>query len=123
MAPVESPPCPWACSCLSSQFAEWCLDYGAHGCRVPDRPYSLFEGEGNSRRWVRGPDPPARVAGTRAFDLAGGVTPRLYMITSRVVRCRARVVLLRLSSECVWASWGELAGRTWRVCCVVTEER
>lgn len=27
------------------QFAEWCLDYGAHGCRIPDRPYSLFEGK------------------------------------------------------------------------------
>ncbi|XP_015710382.1 lanC-like protein 2 isoform X4 [Coturnix japonica] len=26
------------------QFAEWCLEYGAHGCRIPDRPYSLFEG-------------------------------------------------------------------------------
>lgn len=30
------------CFCL--QFAEWCLDYGTHGCRIPDRPYSLFEG-------------------------------------------------------------------------------
>ncbi|KAI8514687.1 PREDICTED: lanC-like protein 2 [Branchiostoma belcheri] len=26
------------------KFAEWCLDYGKHGCRVPDRPFSLFEG-------------------------------------------------------------------------------
>uniref|UniRef100_A0A673LUM7 LanC-like protein 2 n=1 Tax=Sinocyclocheilus rhinocerous TaxID=307959 RepID=A0A673LUM7_9TELE len=26
------------------KFAEWCLDYGTHGCRIPDRPYSLFEG-------------------------------------------------------------------------------
>ncbi|XP_028381499.1 lanC-like protein 2 [Phyllostomus discolor] len=26
------------------KFAEWCLAYGAHGCRIPDRPYSLFEG-------------------------------------------------------------------------------
>ncbi|XP_074659110.1 lanC-like protein 2 isoform X2 [Tubulanus polymorphus] len=26
------------------QFAEWCLDYGKHDCRTPDRPYSLFEG-------------------------------------------------------------------------------
>lgn len=26
------------------QFADWCLAYGTHGCRVPDRPYSLFEG-------------------------------------------------------------------------------
>ncbi|KAK7117987.1 hypothetical protein R3I94_021734 [Phoxinus phoxinus] len=26
------------------KFAEWCLDYGKHGCRIPDRPYSLFEG-------------------------------------------------------------------------------
>ncbi|XP_062847270.1 lanC-like protein 2 isoform X3 [Trichomycterus rosablanca] len=25
------------------KFAEWCLDYGKHGCRIPDRPYSLFE--------------------------------------------------------------------------------
>ncbi|XP_061821075.1 lanC-like protein 2 [Nerophis lumbriciformis] len=29
----------WAC-----KFAEWCLDYGTHGCRIPERPYSLFEG-------------------------------------------------------------------------------
>lgn len=28
----------------SLQFAEWCLGYGTHGCRIPDRPYSLFEG-------------------------------------------------------------------------------
>lgn len=26
------------------QFAEWCLDYGEHGCRTPDTPFSLFEG-------------------------------------------------------------------------------
>ncbi|XP_032831362.2 lanC-like protein 2 isoform X1 [Petromyzon marinus] len=26
------------------RFAEWCLDYGKHGCRIPDRPFSLFEG-------------------------------------------------------------------------------
>eukprot|EP00062_Callorhinchus_milii_P012588 gi/632959781/ref/XP_007895817.1/ PREDICTED: lanC-like protein 2 [Callorhinchus milii] len=26
------------------KFAEWCLSYGTHGCRIPDRPYSLFEG-------------------------------------------------------------------------------
>lgn len=26
------------------QFAEWCLDYGDHGCRTPDTPFSLFEG-------------------------------------------------------------------------------
>lgn len=26
------------------KFAEWCLMYGRHGCRTPDRPYSLFEG-------------------------------------------------------------------------------
>lgn len=25
-------------------FAEWCLDYGEHGCRTPDTPFSLFEG-------------------------------------------------------------------------------
>ncbi|XP_023682407.1 glutathione S-transferase LANCL1-like [Paramormyrops kingsleyae] len=25
-------------------FAEWCMDYGKHGCRTPDRPFSLFEG-------------------------------------------------------------------------------
>ncbi|XP_038616255.1 lanC-like protein 2 [Tachyglossus aculeatus] len=30
------------------KFAEWCLDYGAHGCRIPDRPYSLFEGMGGT---------------------------------------------------------------------------
>ncbi|KAI0227925.1 LanC-like protein 2 [Lamellibrachia satsuma] len=26
------------------KFAEWCFDYGKHGCRTPDRPMSLFEG-------------------------------------------------------------------------------
>ncbi|XP_072179333.1 lanC-like protein 2 [Diadema setosum] len=26
------------------KFAEWCMDYGKHGCRVADRPYSLMEG-------------------------------------------------------------------------------
>ncbi|KAL8585895.1 hypothetical protein ACOMHN_019310 [Nucella lapillus] len=26
------------------KFAEWCFHYGLHGCRVPDTPYSLFEG-------------------------------------------------------------------------------
>ncbi|RWS04592.1 lanC-like protein 2 [Dinothrombium tinctorium] len=26
------------------KFAEWCYDYGQHGCRTPDRPLSLFEG-------------------------------------------------------------------------------
>ncbi|KAK2183154.1 hypothetical protein NP493_322g01013 [Ridgeia piscesae] len=26
------------------KFAEWCFDYGKHGCRTPDRPLSLFEG-------------------------------------------------------------------------------
>lgn len=31
--------------CVCFQFAEWCLDYGTHGCRIPDRPYSLFEGK------------------------------------------------------------------------------
>lgn len=26
------------------KFAEWCLDFGKHGCSEPSRPYSLFEG-------------------------------------------------------------------------------
>ncbi|XP_005098326.1 lanC-like protein 2 [Aplysia californica] len=26
------------------KFAEWCCDYGKHGCRTPDRPFSMFEG-------------------------------------------------------------------------------
>ncbi|XP_061185520.1 lanC-like protein 2, partial [Saccostrea echinata] len=26
------------------KFAEWCCDFGKHGCRIPDNPYSLFEG-------------------------------------------------------------------------------
>ncbi len=26
------------------KFGEWCFDYGQHGCRTPDRPFSLFEG-------------------------------------------------------------------------------
>ncbi|XP_074520605.1 glutathione S-transferase LANCL1 [Halichoeres trimaculatus] len=25
-------------------FADWCMNYGRHGCRTPDTPYSLFEG-------------------------------------------------------------------------------
>ncbi|TWW71441.1 LanC-like protein 2 [Takifugu flavidus] len=32
------------CDLLVLQFADWCLAYGTHGCRIPDRPYSLFEG-------------------------------------------------------------------------------
>lgn len=30
------------------QFAEWCFDYGKHGCRTPDTPMSLFEGKNNT---------------------------------------------------------------------------
>ncbi|KAK3108649.1 hypothetical protein FSP39_012525, partial [Pinctada imbricata] len=26
------------------KFAEWCFDYGKHGCGTPDTPFSLFEG-------------------------------------------------------------------------------
>lgn len=26
------------------KFAEWCFNYGKHGCRPPDTPFSLFEG-------------------------------------------------------------------------------
>ncbi|ESO05814.1 hypothetical protein HELRODRAFT_184893 [Helobdella robusta] len=26
------------------KFGEWCLDYGKHGARTPDRPFSLYEG-------------------------------------------------------------------------------
>lgn len=25
-------------------FADWCMNYGKHGCRTPDTPFSLFEG-------------------------------------------------------------------------------
>ncbi|XP_075904719.1 glutathione S-transferase LANCL1 isoform X2 [Nelusetta ayraudi] len=25
-------------------FADWCMNYGRHGCRTPDTPFSLFEG-------------------------------------------------------------------------------
>lgn len=28
----------------AARFAEWCFDYGKHGCRTPDAPWSLFEG-------------------------------------------------------------------------------
>ncbi|XP_018495673.1 lanC-like protein 2 [Galendromus occidentalis] len=28
----------------AARFAEFCCAYGTHGCRVADRPYSLFEG-------------------------------------------------------------------------------
>ncbi|CAB1341188.1 unnamed protein product [Coregonus sp. 'balchen'] len=33
------------CSVFNPVWAEGCLDYGTHGCRIPDRPYSLFEGK------------------------------------------------------------------------------
>lgn len=26
------------------KFGEWCAQYGSHGCRTPDTPFSLFEG-------------------------------------------------------------------------------
>lgn len=26
------------------KFAEWCFDYGKHGCRTPDHPWSMYEG-------------------------------------------------------------------------------
>lgn len=29
---------------VSPQFADWCMNYGKHGCRTPDTPFSLFEG-------------------------------------------------------------------------------
>ncbi|UYV79012.1 LANCL1 [Cordylochernes scorpioides] len=32
------------CVCVC-QFQEWCYEYGKHGCRIADRPLSLFEGE------------------------------------------------------------------------------
>lgn len=38
------------CDCPVLQFAEWCLAYGTHGCRIPDRPYSLFEGMSDQSR-------------------------------------------------------------------------
>ncbi|KAF2360258.1 Lanthionine synthetase C-like [Trinorchestia longiramus] len=28
----------------AAQFGAWCQQYGEHGCSIPDRPYSLFEG-------------------------------------------------------------------------------
>ncbi|XP_077555739.1 glutathione S-transferase LANCL1-like isoform X1 [Haemaphysalis longicornis] len=28
----------------AAKFCEWCFDYGQHGCRIADRPFSLFEG-------------------------------------------------------------------------------
>ncbi|XP_039903017.1 lanC-like protein 2 [Simochromis diagramma] len=34
------------------KFAEWCLDYGTHGCRIPDRPYSLFEGMAGAIHYI-----------------------------------------------------------------------
>jgi len=26
------------------KFGQWCCAYGEHGCRTPDRPFSMFEG-------------------------------------------------------------------------------
>ncbi|XP_069114276.1 glutathione S-transferase LANCL1-like [Argopecten irradians] len=34
----------WYRQYLYLQFAQWCGDYGKHGCRTPDTPFSLFEG-------------------------------------------------------------------------------
>lgn len=31
--------------CVPPQFADWCMNYGKHGCRTPDTPFSLFEGK------------------------------------------------------------------------------
>jgi hypothetical protein len=28
----------------AAKFAEFCFDFGHHGCRIADRPLSLFEG-------------------------------------------------------------------------------
>ncbi|KAH9370235.1 hypothetical protein HPB48_007428 [Haemaphysalis longicornis] len=28
----------------AAKFCEWCFDYGQHGCRIADTPFSLFEG-------------------------------------------------------------------------------
>jgi hypothetical protein len=28
----------------AAKFAEFCFNYGNHGCRIADRPLSLFEG-------------------------------------------------------------------------------
>ena len=28
----------------AARFAEFCFDWGKHGCRIADRPLSLFEG-------------------------------------------------------------------------------
>jgi len=30
------------------KFAEWCMSYGKHQYRTPDRPLSLFEGMGEA---------------------------------------------------------------------------
>ncbi|KAM7390843.1 hypothetical protein PAMA_008843 [Pampus argenteus] len=40
------------------KFAEWCLDYGTHGCRIPDRPYSLFEGMAGAIHYLSEMDAP-----------------------------------------------------------------
>lgn len=32
------------CVYVCRQFADWCMNYGKHGCRTPDTPFSLFEG-------------------------------------------------------------------------------
>lgn len=34
--------------CFGHQFADWCMNYGKHGCRTPDTPFSLFEGMANN---------------------------------------------------------------------------
>ena len=33
------------CVSVCLQFADWCMNYGKHGCRTPDTPFSLFEGK------------------------------------------------------------------------------
>lgn len=42
--------------CVPPQFADWCMNYGKHGCRTPDTPFSLFEGKmsHSQKSWLSG---------------------------------------------------------------------
>lgn len=70
--------------CLSSsQFAEWCLEYGAHGCRIPDRPYSLFEGKGEG----------GHGAGVREPARSGGRAPPPVLLCDSPTAVRGKVTV------------------------------
>lgn len=60
-APFSYSPCVYCSAALirlsvPPQFADWCMNYGKHGCRTPDTPFSLFEGKmsHSQKSWLSG---------------------------------------------------------------------